>query len=228
MSSRFLDDFPILLYDIDNIASTKVDLITDITFRVKFIEEVLNNISAYYTYIIQDGDRPDILAETFYKDPTLHWVILLANHINDIHYDWPMDNNSFIRYIKDKYGSVANAQTSIHHYEKVIERHNSTTDITSTFRFVIDQDKIANNSISVPYDSWTSLADVQSVATFEVQGDTITERIFRDEISNYQYEVAKNDEKRTIKIIKSQYVASIKYQFESLTGTSSRDYRGVI
>jgi hypothetical protein len=228
MATKYLDEFPSLLYDIDNKPLTKVDLITDITFRIGFIDEVLSNISAYYTYIIQDGDRPDVLAETFYKDSTLHWVILLANKIQDVNYDWPMNYNSFIRYIKDKYGSVANAQTQIHHYEKVIERHNSTTDTTSVFRIYVDQIGLANNAISVPYDSWTTLTDVQAVATHEVQGDTITERIYRHEVSNYDYEMQLNEEKRTIKIIKPEYIPGIKYQLAVVTEANASEYRGVI
>lgn len=223
----FLDTFPRTLYDIDGNGPRKYDLVTDLTFRIGFVSQALGSIAAYYNYLIQDGDRPDILAEKIYGDSTAHWIIMLANNITDVGYDWPMDNRTFNDYIKSKYGSIETAQTGIHHYEKVIDRHNSTTNTTTTIRIPVDQVQLTVNNMDVPYDTHTNLTDVQDVTTYEVINDTVTETIYRDAISYYDYEQQLNDEKRVIKIIKPEYYGAIVNQKDTLTGVGRLSYRGV-
>ena len=54
-----------------------------------------------------------MIAHKLYDDPELHWVILLLNNITDRYHQWPMNNNQFLAYLKDKYDDV----DATHHYE---------------------------------------------------------------------------------------------------------------
>jgi hypothetical protein len=119
-----------------------------------YIRQVLNNASAYYLYEIQDGETPDILAERVYGDPGANWMIIYANNILDPQWEWPLDDNTFKDYITDKYGSLSNAATTIHHYEKVVESTAGSND-TYTRVYEINGFRLTENNLNVPYDYYT-------------------------------------------------------------------------
>ena len=50
-----------------------------------------------------------------------------------------------------------------------------------------------------------------------MNGQTVTEIIKRDSISNYDYELQQNENKRTIKIIKAEYYGQIMDEFNNIT-----------
>lgn len=131
----FFDKFPKIDYDINNDLYSKYENVTNIFFRIGVIREILNNISSYYVFEIENGDKPEVLADKIYGDPGAGWMILYANRIMDPQWEWPLDNEEFKKYIIDKYGSVANAKTKVHHYEMVIKRTNSETQVTTETRF---------------------------------------------------------------------------------------------
>jgi hypothetical protein len=219
--SNFFDTFPRIAYDIDGKRLTNYRVVTNIFFRVRVLREVLNNISAYYEHLIMDGDTPEILAEKVYGNSEAHWIILIANDIVDPQYDWPLGYNAFQKYIINKYGSVENAKTTYHHYEKVIKREESKSGVISEFRYVVNSSNVASEmSISVPYDHYGNLADVQDVdATnnIEIGTGTVIEVTYRDRITNYDYEVEINESKRNIKIIKPEYYQQIVRELDNLT-----------
>ena len=213
----FLDAFPKVLYDIEKKQYSNYESVTNLLFRFSIIKSVLNNISAYYYYIIKDSDTPEILAEATYNDSEAYWIILYANDIYDPQYDWPMNDRVFGKYIIGKYGSIANAKTTIHHYEKVITREESLSGIITENRFVVNYDKLTTNTPDVPYDYYLNLPATQSVENINMNGQTVTEIIKRDSISNYDYELQQNENKRTIKIIKAEYYGQIMDEFNNLT-----------
>lgn len=289
--AKFFDLFPRIGYDIARSKYSNYEQVTNIFLRFGFLKEVIENISSYYEYTITDSDKPEILAEKVYGDPEAHWIILYANNMTDPQYDWPLNERDFNKFIIGKYGSVANAKTTIHHYEKVITRTENSTGTSSEFRYVIDYN-IKTNSIlnmsavtgtystgeavyqgsnlafasfsanvvnwdsgageltlantvgepliynslkgnnssangvvtsfkipSVPYDYYLSLPATQGVSTYNVAGKTITEIISRNSVTNYDYELELNENKRFIRIIKPEYYSRIMNEFGNITGS---------
>lgn len=148
--AKYLDLFPKILYDSSKtLYSTNFNTVTNILFRIGMVKENINNTTAYYDYVIQDGEKPEILAERFYGSPEAHWVIILANDIVDPQYDWPLNYEEFNNYIIGKYGSIANAKTSIHHYEKVVTREEPSTGTTFTYRYVVDYDRKSDGLLNL-------------------------------------------------------------------------------
>lgn len=224
--SRFFDLFPKIPYDIKGKRLSEYHIVPNIFFRLAFIREALTNFSAYYPYFITDADTPEILAEKVYGHPEAHWIILMANNIVDPQFDWPLKYDAFNNYIIGKYGSVENAQTGIHHYEKVIRREESLSGIITETRFEVNQAKLTDNSLDVPYDYYQgtgSLAETAAVSTYNLEnGRTVVETISRDAISYYDYESQLNDAKREIKIIKPEYYSQIMGEFYNYTDASKR------
>ena len=97
---------------------------TNITSRAIFRDAVsriaANEGIAYYPYYIQDGDRPDSIAEYYYGDSKYAWIVLYSNDIIDPLHDWAKTQAEFEAYIIHKYGSVAEAQSQIAEYEGVV------------------------------------------------------------------------------------------------------------
>lgn len=90
----------------------------NIFIRAKVRNDLLSSVVAINDYYVKEGERPDQLAKRFYDDAELDWVILLTNNITDVQNQWPLDGESFRKYLIDKYGSDEKLE-EIHHYETV-------------------------------------------------------------------------------------------------------------
>lgn len=202
--SRFFDTYPLVPYDIFGTRGSNYKIATNVFARVKILDTVKASSSLYYDYSVQDGDTPEMLAYKYYGDPELHWVILYMNDIIDPFYDWPLDYNKFIEYIQHKYGSVADAQTQVHHYEKTMERYDSGTQVTTTSTVVID------------LTAYNALPDTQNNTFNLTSGTTITETITRKIVYNWDYELSENERKRMIRILRKEYIGAIKNQFQQI------------
>jgi hypothetical protein len=84
--------------------------------RGKLREDIFGNLSFFEKYSIVGDERPDNVANKFYGDSTLDWVVLLANNILNIQSEWPINQNIFDKVMLEKYGSYDNLY-NIHHYE---------------------------------------------------------------------------------------------------------------
>lgn len=236
---RFFDLFPKTAYSLSNKKYSEYQQITNILFRTSFVRDLVYNTSAYIQYTIRESDTPEILASKVYKDPRAYWIILYANDILDPQFDWPLTTTNFNNYIADKYRAMAEADegqtledyqviswtqnltnaNSVHHYEKVVKQENLNARTTTEFRYVVNKSKLTNNNLSVPHDYYDGLADEQDVEAFDLQvnGQTVIQTSYRNFVTYYDYELEKNEAKRNIRIIKSEYYPQIIKEFESLT-----------
>lgn len=226
---------PVILYN-QNFRQREdsYDIATDIFFRTKFREIIKNENIAYYLYTIPDGETPDILARKYYGSPTDYWIIFYANDIINPFYDWPLEYKDFQRFIIEKYGSIASAQTTIHHYEKLVTTTDSRTGETVTRRYEIDQDDARTNiGETLPLDDFTSLAvdSYPNVSGNFSDGSSVEIVISRNSVTNYDWELDNNEKKREIKVIRKDYYGSIiremeNYLFEAKKVPYIRDIRG--
>lgn len=111
----YFKQFPTVLYQFEINGQLETRLVRDITANVRFRRDVLDRITLYDLYDIQDGDTPEILAHKIYGNPMYHWVIMLANQRYDYLNDFPMESGVLDQYIKKKYGDQTFA---VRHYMK--------------------------------------------------------------------------------------------------------------
>ncbi len=88
-------------------------IVKNIFRRVKAREDLAKYTEFFEQVSIEDGQRPDQIAETFYGDPELDWVILLTNNITDVYTQWPKSRRELEYFTKEKYDVL----DGIHHYE---------------------------------------------------------------------------------------------------------------
>lgn len=114
----YFNNFPKIYYDFDvnGTGDRTLKIVTDITKNVRVRKQVLESITIYDEYDIQDGETPEILAEKFYGNPELHWIIMLVNERYDYIHDFPIAQDELDGHIASIYGeqNVYN----VHHYEK--------------------------------------------------------------------------------------------------------------
>ena len=90
-------------------------LLTDLFTRIKIRDKAFDVATLYDKYDVVSGERPEDIAYKHFGNTQYHWVILLTNNITDRFYGWPLSNQEFESFIKDKYDNPE----AVHHYEKV-------------------------------------------------------------------------------------------------------------
>jgi hypothetical protein len=108
MAESYFNQFPTVKY---NDTTCR-----DITRRVKINEETRQALTLYYTYEVKDGTRPDLIAQAYYEDPELDWMLWLTNYIIDPYYQWSLSNHDFEDYVIKKYGSIEASIKKIAYY----------------------------------------------------------------------------------------------------------------
>jgi hypothetical protein len=107
----YFNKFPTVEYDVkgDGVLRT----MTDITRRVRISSKARLSTVEFDFYDVIDGQTPEFVADRYYGDVGLHWLILMTNDIIDVYTDWPMSVKRFEDYVYSKYDDV----NGIHHYE---------------------------------------------------------------------------------------------------------------
>jgi hypothetical protein len=113
----YFKKFPQIYYDfkVGDKQETELRILTDITANVRFKKELLENISLYDEYDIQDGETPEIIADKVYGSPEYHWVIMLFNQRYNYREDFPLPQTELEEHITKTYG--AGNEYDTHHYE---------------------------------------------------------------------------------------------------------------
>lgn len=88
----------------------------DLSRRVKISEETRRMPNIFYPLEINSGLRPDVLADAYYEDPEIDWLVYLTNTIVDPYYGWYLNEEEFLEFINDKYGSFETANKLIKYY----------------------------------------------------------------------------------------------------------------
>ena len=162
--------------------------------RGKIRDDFFKNAVAFEKFLIVGDDRPDNVAEEIYGDPELDWVVLISNNILNVRDEWPMSQYDFQRYITNKYDPEQ--LTQIHHYETkpirdeqdiLILEGGLTVDANFTFKYSQDGDN------------------------FSLSGSDIL-----NSFTNYDYETIKNDGKRDIFVVRSNYLDMIMSDMRTL------------
>lgn len=175
----YFDVFPKVKYKING---DKEIMLTNITKRFKFLDNVLKNRYILYDYIIKGEETASEIAHRYYEDVTLDWIIFLTNKAIDPYFDWPLNDEEFQKYIIAKYGSEQEAKNKIYKYVQILQKKEKTIEGIIVPEKIVYVDQITYIN--------TPLSD-------------------RKQISMHDREYELNQKKREIKIIDAQYIPEI-------------------
>ena len=212
--AEYFDKFPKTPYNInyDSNRTKNFDMPVNILVRVGVLINKLDQVFHYYDYEIKEGETPEIVADKFYDNPEAHWLVLLTNNIIDPQYDWVMHYDVFGKYIVSKYGNLANAKTSVHHYELIQKTQDVTTDLIT-----YGTHEITSNTYSNLVASGTPVVEPANYTAYTVGGKIA--RVFPEYLKtvyNYDWEVEQNEKRRNIKLIKREYYGNIVNEFNAI------------
>ena len=161
--------------------------------RCKLRDDLQNVFTIFNKYEIRDGARPDTVAEELFGSAELDWVILMTAGITNVRNEWPLSDRELYDYALEIYGDALN---NIHHYE--------TTEIKDSLdRLILPKGKVVNKDFKIFYsDGGTTYTNdsTKSGSGVKIISDPIIS------ISNYEYQVIKNDKKRSVYILKEEYL----------------------
>jgi hypothetical protein len=194
---QYFDTLPKIIKTDPNGNST---LMVNLIARCSVIPDILKNPLVYYSYDIQEGDTPEIIAYKYYGDSYRYWIVLYVNQILDPQWQWPMQSSVLESFISDKYNF--NARSTTHHYEKIITKVDLRTNTTTIDKYIIDQQS---------YNALQPGVFERSMATGQFSITTS-----RKIVSYYDYETDLNESYRNIKLLNSIYVGELEKQFKKL------------
>jgi len=173
--------------------STKDFVATDISARLIIKQLVGDPNLIYYDYAVKDGERADIIAEKYYGDSRLDWVIMMYNQVLDPYFEWPRSTQEFESYIRQRYGSIASAQAQVNRYEKRIH--------PASVYYTPDGDEVVIAARYVTVDK----------STYDA-----TSANQRREIDQYTHENNLNEAKRNIKILDENFIGDLVRNYREL------------
>ena len=186
-------------------------LLTNLMARVDIIPSLLKNPLLFYSYDLQESDRPDILAHKYYDDSDKYWMVLYANEIMDPLYDWPLTSQQFDAYLKNKYSEAAGGDafvlsyttSTVQEYRKIVTTYDSTS-LETTIKTVV-----------VDLTTYNSITAVSTTQTFS-SGASVTRTLSKSAVSIYDYELELNEAKQSIKLINSAYSNQLEKDLKTL------------
>ena len=147
--------------------------------RAKLRDDLQNNFTIFNKYEIPIGARPDTVAEDLYGSSQFDWVVLTVAGILNVRNEWPLSDRDIYDYSFDKYGESLN---SVKFFET-----KEVKDVDG--RLVLPKGKVVDSNFTIPKPG-------EPTATLNpVTG-----------ISNYEYEVRLNEEKRNIFVLREEYL----------------------
>jgi hypothetical protein len=196
--SNYFSYFPKTPHDLTK-HGQRVQL-TNILRRFKVSSVVANRTDAYYTYDIQEGDRPDTIAEKYYGNANYAWLVLHFNDIEDVRFDWPLSTVDFEAYIAGKYGSLAAAQAKVEEYRIYLGRIEGGQKVPATAKTLYDGTRLEERVVVVDETTYNATASNFQKAA----------------VSSYDFEAEKNETKRSIRLLDKRYLGKVRDEVEDI------------
>ena len=188
-------DYPSLLND----RESNIDFVQtkNLFRRAKIREDLFANFMQFDKYQIIGDERPDNVAEKVYDRDDYDWIILMSNNIIDINNEWPLTQSQLNEFLNEKY--TPQELVSIHHYE-TLELRDNKNQLILPAGIVVDEDYSLEYLSGGQVKSTNSLVDGRPVRA----------------VTFYDYENDLNEQKRTINILKRDFLGMFIKDFERI------------
>jgi hypothetical protein len=131
----------------------------------------------------------------------------------DPQYDWPLQYNQFIKFVDSKYASNGSANTTV---QTGLAWAMSTNNIHSYYKTITRTNEDGQEFLEkIELDATVYANTAASTTNYTLQdGTKIVETVTKQTQTYYDYEVAQNEGKRTIKLLKPEFVQQIEKEFK--------------
>tara|TARA_B100001778_G_scaffold7162_1_gene5826 strand:+ start:1031 stop:1660 length:630 start_codon:yes stop_codon:yes gene_type:complete len=182
MSKHYFKHVPDIRYKNPLTSSPNNDnyvTIKNLFLRAKLRNDVFSDVTFLQSYTIQEGMRPDNVAEDIYGNSELDWIILVTANIINVRDEWPMSGDVLYQYCEDKYGLAINDT-----------RHHETEEVrNSEGKLILPAGQIVDRDYTIP-----------NPLVFNTTINPVVP------ISNFLAETRVNEQKRSIKVMRREYL----------------------
>lgn len=180
----------------DSNSSDQYLIVKNLFRRVKLRDDLQNVFTVFDKYQIPDGSRPELVAQELYGSVQYDWVVIVSAGITRLRDQWPLSDRQVYDYAESIYGDNLNA---IHHHETKEVRD-------SEDRLILPAGQIVDADFKVSYyDNGSLYTNDATILGSNV--DYIPNPVIG--ISNYEYEVRKNNDKRGIYVLRPEYLQQV-------------------
>ena len=190
--SNYFSYFPATIHDAKQDGTFVA--VTNVLKRFAIKDNLVNRVDVFHEYSLQDGDRPDVIADKYYGNSNYAWVILIYNNIIDPFYEWPLFGADFTNYMTNKYGSVTTAMSTTKKYHRILYQG----------FLKIDRTRVPTKKLEIDLTTYNSLgSNDKSIQTA------------------YEWEVELNDERRNIRLLKDIHLDRLISEVATILRTSA-------
>lgn len=200
----YFRELPNVLYQsnlLTKISSQEYVAIKNLFRRVKIADSVQDQITLYEKFVIQEGQRPDTVAELMYGRSDYDWVVILTANITNIKDQWPLDNANLYEHVVSKYG-LANINSD--HHRETLEVRDSKN------RLILPRGLRVDSTFTIPAppsnNPYSAIGAFETTALTGSASGIVPNSSITVGISNFEHEVNVNEDKREIFVMKSNYL----------------------
>jgi len=177
---RELPDLAYQSFLSDSLSSQSYLIVKNLFRRNKLRDDLSGVFTIFNKYEIPEGSRPELVAEEFYGDAELDWVVLLTAGILNVRDEWPLSNYHLYKYAENLYG--IDGLNDVRYYE--------TKEVKdSSGRLILPKEKVVDSNFTIP-DPDDYAATLNPVRP----------------VTNWEYETRKNNQKSSIYLLRREYL----------------------
>ena len=210
--AKYFNNFPKAYYSLEN-KPYGLDVVTNIISRFTLEQSFKENTSIYEKYNVQESDTPEIIASKIYDSPERHWIVLAMNDVVDAQWDWPLDYRTLISFIDDKY--TANANVAAGQTGLVWAQQNTQSYYSVEKRTTVKNGEYLEKKVQVDANTYANVSVTSSNVTLS-DGNQITISGTKENKTYYDYELAENENKRQIKILKPEFAYTLEQELKNV------------
>ena len=166
-------------------------LMKNIFIRGKLRDDLQNVFTLFNKYVINEAERPDEIAEKLYGDASLDWVVLVTANIINYQNDYPLSSQQLWDYVVNKYGEE---------YVNDIRYYVTTEVKDDSGRLILPANAVVDENFTIPNPDFPTSFINPTVG-----------------ISNWEYENDINDKKKTIYVLKREYLNQFLNDMQDIT-----------
>ena len=204
----YFNNLPNILYQSplpDKSSTGDIIEIKNIFRGSKLFDYLKDNVTLFNKYVIEDGERPDTIAEEVYGSSKYDYVVILTAGITNIVDEWPLQDYQMYELALSKYGSETK-MNEIHHYETQEIRDSNDKQILPPNLIVDDTFKIDGSSLRFGGNRFKIISEQGHSQLDDKDEYTISTDNIAIPITNYEFEIRKNEERRNINILRQSYL----------------------
>ena len=181
--------------------------IKNIFRRTKLKDYLAGNVSLFNKYVIEDGERPDTIAENLYGSSQYDFVVVLVAGITNINQQWPVQDYQVYDVALAKYGSETK-MNEVHQHETYEIKDSKGRQILPPNLIVDDKFKIDGSSLRYPTNRFTLISQAGNTQLDDKNEYTVaTDNIARP-VTNFEHEIQENEKNREIDVLQRGYLTT--------------------